>query len=328
MRQARLRILAFIAVGWLNTTHAQPDVEKLIGKPDAAIQSQIQKLYNTLQKSGDDARSNIDVWREVKALKQLSADKDKLVRQLAIFVVTTKSEEDSHVLVAAGILYFLDFSPSIPIRVFAPYLGTDNRQLRSFVEMWFYSHDKAVNDSAPFRPVNYEAYLDYVRLKIGRGEEIPVGFIKYIYERSPGGALLVFANTAGSRDVAVKLDAMNKIIEARKQGKEPKPQPDLGHQFEERRRARSREKREIELAEHIVSNAIWLDKNGFSDRFQAALPEAQEQLAKLAQRKEWWARLYVAHIMHEHPELRRGDVWESLQKDSAELVKGATQPGQ
>jgi hypothetical protein len=322
MRQARLRILAFIVVCWVNTVHAQQDVEILIEKPDAAIQAQIQKLFNTLQKSGDDARSNIDVWREVKALKQLSTDKDKLVRQLALFVATTKSEEDSHVLVAAGILYFLDFPPSVPIRVFAPYLGTDNRQLRSFVEMWFYSHDKAANDSPPLRPVNYDDYLDYVRLKIGRGEEIPAPFIRYIYERSPGQALLVFAYAAGSRDVAVKLEAMHTIIEARKQGKEPEPQPELGQQFEERRRARSKEKREIELAEHIVSNAIWLNKNGFTDRFQAALPEANEQLDKLA-KGEWWAKLYVVYIMRQNPPFLKDSILRQLAEDENKLVSEA-----
>ena len=270
-------------------------------------------------------REHIDVWREVKALKQLRTDKDKLVGQLAIFVATTKSEEDSHVLIAGAILYFLDFPPSVPIRVLAPYLDTDIRQLRGFVEMWFYSHDKAADDSPrspPLRPVNYEDYMNYVRLKIGRGEEVPAGFIRYIYKRSPGRALLVFAYASGSRDVAVKLEAMHTIIEARQQGKEPEPQPELGQLFEERRRARSREKREIELAEHIISNAIWLQKNGFNDRFQQALPEAKEQLAKLA-KGEWWARLYVAYIMRQHPELRQEDVLQQLSEDSDELVSKA-----
>ena len=84
-----------------------------------------------------------------------------------------------------------------------------------------------------------------------------------------------------------------------------------------------RERSDIELAEHIVSNALWLNKNGFADRFQQTLPEANEQLTKLANRQEWWARLYVAYIMRQHGELRRGDVIERLSNDSNELVQEA-----
>ncbi|HVT30720.1 MAG TPA: hypothetical protein VHE81_22115, partial [Lacipirellulaceae bacterium] len=87
--------------------------------------------------------------------------------------------------------------------------------------------------------------------------------------------------------------------------------------------AEKAELREIELAEHIVSNAIWLDKNAFRDRFQAAVPEANAQLAKLAKHKEWWARLYVAYIMRKYPELRQDDVIERLSKDTNELVRAA-----
>ena len=82
------------------------------------------------------------------------------------------------------------------------------------------------------------------------------------------------------------------------------------------------ERREIELAEHIISNAIWLNKNGFTDRFQAALPEANEQLDKLA-KGEWWAKLYVIYVMRQNPSMLRDTVLRNLADDENKLVSEA-----
>ncbi len=327
MRHTRLVIVVFLAVGWANATCAQnADAEKLAAKSDPAFQAQIQTIFNALQQPGVDARDNVDAFREVQAFKKLTDDKDKLVEQLAIFAATTKSEEDMHVLITLTILHFLDLSPSVPIRVLAPYLDADDPQLLDFARIWFVSHDGSATASlkAPlFTPVNYDDYMEYVSRKIGRGEKIPAGFTRYIYERSPGRALLVFAYASGSRDVSARLQVIRKAIEARQQGKQPEPLDVTDQQVEERRQARSREKREIRLAEHIVSNAIWLKENDFADRSQAALPEATTELAKLAKHKEWWARLYVAWIMRQHPELRQEDVLQQLTEDDNELVSEA-----
>ena len=119
----------------------------------------------------------MDVCREVQTLKQLSADKDKLVKQLAIFVATTESEEDGAVLSAQMIFGLFDFPPSVPIRVLAPYLDTENRQLRDFARTWFGSHDMAhtaPRGVPPIKPVNYEDYLEYVEWKVTHKEEVPV----------------------------------------------------------------------------------------------------------------------------------------------------------
>ena len=324
MRHRRLVIIVLLLAGWTNVTCAQnTDVEKLIVKSDPAFQAQIQTIFNALHQPRVDPRDNVDAFREVQTLKKLTDDKDKLVEQLAIFAATTKSEEDMHVLTTLTILHFLDLSPSVPIRVLAPYLDTDNPQLRDFARMWFVSHDGSARASlnAPLStPVNYDDYKEYVSRKLGRGEEVPVGFVRYIYERSPGRALLVFAYAGGSRDVSARLQVIRKAIEARQQGKEPEVQNGTGQQLEERRQARSRDKREIRLAEHIVSNAIWLKENEFSERFQKTLPEAASELAKLAQHKEWWVRLYVAWIMRQHRELRQPDVLQQLGEDSNALV--------
>ena len=319
-------IVLLLLVGWANVTFGQTNAEMLIAKSDPAFQAQIQTIFNALHQPRVDPRDNVDAFREVQTFQKLTDDKDKLVEQLAIFAAITKSEEDMHVLITLTILHFLDLSPSVPIRVLAPYLDADDPQFRDFARMWFVSHDGSATASlkAPLcTPVDYEQYEEYVSRKLGRGEKIPVGFTRYIYERSPGRALLVFAYASGSRDVTARLQAIGKAIEARQQGKQPEPPDVTGQQVEEKRRTRSNEKREIRLAEHIVSNAIWLKENGFAERFQAALPEAKESLAKLAKHNGWWARLYVAYIMRQHPELRQEELTQQLRQDADELVSEA-----
>jgi hypothetical protein len=327
MRHNWLAIALLLFIGRAHVMHAQEtDVEKLIEKPDPAIQAQIQKVFDALQKAGVDVRCDMDVCREVRTLKKLSEDKDKLVRQLAIFVVTIQSAEDTHVLIAAGILNLLDFPPRIPIRVLASYLDTANRQLRDFARMWFASQDHAGSShegAPPFKPVNYHDYLEYVQWKVNRKEDVPKPFIKYVFEQSSSRALLVFAHANSHGDVPARMQAIRKSIEARQQGIEPPI--GKGQELEEERQTLARERREIELAEHIISNAIWLNKHGYVVRFEKALPEVEEALALLAE-GEWWARLYVAHIMRRNPMLLKDNVMRQLREDENELVREATKP--
>src|SRR6185503_5602584 len=138
-------------------------------------------------------------------------------------------------------------------------------------------------------------------------DDIPPAFIKYIYGRAPGRALLVFAYANSHGDVTARLKAMRANMEGTQpETKEQQEQIETGRklQSKESREARLRVRREIELSEHIVSDAIWLQKNKFDDRFQAALPDAKEQLDKLA-KGEWWAKLYVVYIMRQNPPLLR-----------------------
>jgi hypothetical protein len=268
--------------------------------------------------------------RELKKLKELTDD-ERIVEQLVIFAVTETGEAENHQdLKAVLVLNVLNLKPSLVIRVLAPFLDSDDQQLRGFAKLWFASHDNAnaPTRSPPFKPVNYEDYFEYVRRQLGRSQEIPTGFIKYIYERSPGQALLVFTYASSAPDLVARLKLMRNVLEARQQGKAPEPQDVTAAQLEARGKVRLRARREIELAEHIVSNAIWLKENGFAERFQAALPEANETLTTLANHDEWWVRLYVAYIMQKHPELRQEDVMQQLGNDDNILIKTTVQSGQ
>ncbi len=310
MRQYLISTALLLFAASATASSAQQDIETLIEKPDPAIQAQLQRVLNALQKPGVEPGSDLDVCREVQTLKKLNPDQDRLVKQLAIFVATankadeTNTGEATPVFIMQVMLQVLDFPPRVPIRALAPFLDVDNPQLRESVRLWFRLHDTAGTDNGgtpPIKPVNYEDYVEYVESKVTHKEEVPTPFVKYIFESSAGRALLVFAY-ANSPNIHIvagpqKLTAM---VQAEKT-----------------------KLREIELAEHIVSNAIWLQKNKFDDRFQAALPEANEQLDKLAQRKEWWAKLYVVYIMRQNPPLLRDNVLRKLAEDENKLVNEA-----
>jgi hypothetical protein len=172
--------------------------------------------------------------------------------------------------------------------------------------------------------------MEYVRNRLNRNEEIPDGFIRYIYEKHPGKALLVFAYANRYAGSTALLQAMGKALEARRQGRElTAEEKQQMRQTQQQTKLRQQDNKnrlwEILLAEHTVSNAIWLKENDpYPHRFQAAISEATTQLVEIA-KKEWWARLYVVYIMRQHPELRLEGVLQELRDDSNDLVREAAQ---
>jgi hypothetical protein len=231
------------------------DVEQLMLQKNRAVQGQIAQVYASLhQHGGIDTGSNVEAFRQLQELKDIASDQRELVKQLAIFAVSPGDEQQP--LAAYVILGWLRIPSHITIDVLAPYLDTNDDSLRAFVLDFFHSLDRA--DSGPFMCVNYYDYLEYVRGRVNRNEEIPRPFIKYIYERSPA------------------------------QG-----------------------------------NALWLKRNKFDERIQAALPEAAEELKKLAEHEEWWARLYVAYIMRQNFVLRQDHILRQLAEDENEIVRDA-----
>ena len=285
--------IALILAACLST----PSAAQELGKTDPAIQNQIAETYSAF---GPARFEPVEP-----TLQKLDAVKDKgeLVRQLAIFAAAPGDEQQP--LAAVVILGRLHISPKVAIRVLAPYLETEDRRLRGFVLDYF--------------PRSDEDYLDYVRSMVRQGEELPAPFIRYIFKRSPGQAMLVLQR--GNADATANLKAVRTMMEARQQGREltPEEQGELEKTKEDGER-KGRGSREIQLSEHIVSNALWLKKNKFPIRFGVALPEVKEHLASLSMRDEWWARYYVAEIMRQNHELRVDEVLNDLSDDENELV--------
>jgi hypothetical protein len=329
MRRIDFYVVVVLTTSWNICAFAQePDVTKMIVESDPAIQEQFKRTYRAFfERPG---AGNCDAYSELQTLRERGKDKGEIVKQLAIFVVTTSSEEDEHVLGAWGMLHAIDLPPSIPIRVLAPYLDAENEKLRDFARGWFQYHDSNshIHGQPPLGSVNYYDYMQYVRSRFMKNEEIPPAFVDYLFEKQPGKALLVFAYADPNRLAVAQLKDMREILDARLQGRATSPvelqqQREKGRQHADNRQQARTERSELLLAEHIVSDAIWLQENKFAERFQRALPEATAELAKLAKHPQWWARLCVVYIMRKNPELRDRDVMEQLQKDSNALVSKA-----
>jgi hypothetical protein len=314
-----MKQLLIFAVALTTCGHsmAQEDVNRLLSESNPAIQAQLHAIYRVFRPV-DGLSNNAEALREIQRLKQLSDDKAELVKQVAVFSMAPGPETQP--MTAGAILYYLQIPSRDTIRALAPYLETENPQLRSFVRDWFRGLDNA--DSGPFLCVNYYHYLEYVRGQLNRNEEIPLPFIKYIYERSPGQALRVFR--IASADPREHLRLLNESRERGQQGRAPTAQElQEIRQFKDERQQEGRKRRETLLAEHIISNALWLKKHEFNERFRAALPEAMAELEKLAQHEEWWARLYVVYIMRQNHALRNDKILRQLAEDENELVSQA-----
>ncbi|WP_428306486.1 hypothetical protein [Lacipirellula sp.] len=277
-----------------------------MSKPDPAIQERIQKVLGTAKRHPGGLHENAQAVQEAIALKDSVADKGEIVKQIAIYAGDPDGEE-MQPLIGLMLLHLLDLPPKVVIQRLAPHLDSPNPKLRSFVRDWFQGHDN-VGRPDPLRPVNYEDYLEYLR-----SNSFPPGpFIKYVYERSPGRALILFHRSTRRADAIAALEKVAENVEAnRKEAGLAAP------------RVKPMRPDEFLLAEHVVEDAIWAKQNKFHERFENTLPEAKEYLAKLSKHNQWWVRLYSAEIMRQHPELQIEEAIIDLQADENELVRDA-----
>lgn len=269
--------------------------------PDAKpeVQAQIQQTFDTMRRLKVDSFDNAEVLSEAQKTKELAGDEEQAIEQLAVWVATTESSEDTHAIVALMVWRYLHVSPKATIRVLAPYLGSSNRALHGFVDDLLEGQD-------------FEHFRDYAR----RQDAIPEPLVDFLFERSPGEALQVLQ--AGSVDTAAHLRIVREQLEAT--GDAIKASP-----LERREERASQRRRETLLAEHIVANALWLKKHGFNEQFREALPEAMAELEQLANHKQWWARLYVVYIMRQNPVLLQDHILRQLAEDENELVRKAAE---
>jgi hypothetical protein len=302
----------------------EANLKTLLAQTDPDIQERIGMIVDILNQSNLDPRSNYRAVRDAQSLKELVADPAEIVNQVAIFAASPAARE-GRPLEARAVLEVLNMPPKLIVRVLAPYLNVENKNLRSFVRDWFQSHDSCGNGAA-LQALNYQDYLDYVRRQRNTNQEIPTAFIEYLYKRSPERALIVFYHAARQDDMTDRLMEMRRKLEAdqrerERRGESTVPLPPMKNPPEGPPRHREdAPPREILLAEHIVSTAIWLKKHHFDQELQEALPQAKAQLSELATGQQWWVRLYVAEIMRRYVELRQTEVLEKLSRDTNALV--------
>jgi len=290
-------------------------VERLPIELEPAFQEGFDKIVGALTNSLDPPQDNIEARREIKKLKDSVTDKGDIVRQLVAYAAADPNNEEQP-LIALMILHLLDLPPKIVIPELAPYLNDDDIKVSAFVGDWFRGHDN-VDPSKDYR--------DY----IGKTEEnVPPAFAQYLFEKSPNEAFLVFVGAKPISRLVEAMEALRKEMDQNQPGWDDKiPPTRVVDRRGELPQARDGvgldvgvEKNELLLAEHLISNAIWLRKYDFHERFPNAMREAEQQLSELSEHAQWWVRLYVAETMRQNPELRQVDVLEKLSRDRNELV--------
>jgi hypothetical protein len=137
--------------------------------------------------------------------------------------------------------------------------------------------------TAGHRP-DFSVYRENIADRLRGGEEPPVGLIQHLYEADPGEALLTLM-----------------------------------------RAYQLREPGELKLvlwAEHVVSDVLWKQQYGFLSPDEIE-PAAAEELVRLSTHPAWWARLYVAETMRQHPAFRQSALIAHLARDPHPLVRAA-----
>jgi hypothetical protein len=209
----------------------------------------------------------------------------KLIQQLVYYIGHAPSEEE--MWVGTSFFSFARFRPETIVGSLAPYLETnDERVLENLVDLLFMIEDPSQGEGSNFR--FYGDYLQSYKAERRSEEPYPKALIGHMFQRSPGRALLTMAEVF--------------------------LQNEMGHPLPEQKR--------IRWAERSVNTNIWKWQFAFLERSQVE-PEAQAQLDYLSNHHEFWARLYVAEIIRQHPELGTKQLILKLKHDSDELVRKA-----
>ncbi|TWT99570.1 hypothetical protein Pla108_05130 [Botrimarina colliarenosi] len=340
-------VFIFIAclTPWTACAAQETGVEQLLAQADPAIQAQFRVAL--------DSPSELVVTQTIDALKAVDREdrEDYLVKQFAIAAATMEEAQGEQGICLLLVLGKLDIPPGVFIRVLAPHLESENKGLRDFADEWFDGYTRTQHNG-PFDEV-----ADYVRDVLSRNEEVPSVFTLYLFKRSPGRALLAYNQAAEVGNLVAMMIERRTWDEAQREERRKKGEDRIipyqlleGATEQEIAEAKVRNrpftefqpvqdlpavlprqrdkklKKEILLAEHLVSHAVWLKKYKFDEQLEGPAQEAKEQLTNLSEHDEWWVRLYVAVIMRRHRELRVSEVWEKLGQDRnvhvSELVTG------
>ena len=137
--------------------------------------------------------------------------------------------------------------------------------------------------SAGRRP-DFSVYREIIADGRRAGQNPPMGLIRYMYQAEPGEAMLTLMRSYQLREPEVI--------------------------------------KTIVWAEHVVSDVLWKQRNGFLGQDEIE-PAAAVELANLSRHPEGWVRLYAAETMRQHWAFRRPQLMVQLSNDDHILVRSA-----
>ena len=221
-----------------------------------------------------------DKFAAMESLRPLvEEDPQTLIRQLLYFQHAHAGESDVDLekrMLAQSIIHQLSIPPTEIAKAVIPYAFTENRHLQGEVQRLLTRVEGVPRHRTP-------DFSYYQSLLTANRKDPSQDLVRYMYERSPGQAVLT-------------LEAVYR-------------QPNGPDKL-------------VLWAEHVVSDVIWKQQHSFLEEDQVE-PQAVEQLEKLSSHEAWWARLYVAEILRQHPEFRTATIVKRLNEDDHPLVRQA-----
>ncbi len=213
----------------------------------------------------------------------------KLIPQLLYYSCYRDNRQEGDWAAFGALAQLLEISDISIISALVPYLDADGSNLK------IGASDKTLKAQVKdvlggierrsfFRPPDFTCYVGVMRVPLSAGRLPPTGLVDHVYDTHAGTALLTMLSLF-TRDI--------------------------------------QQRREILWAEHVVRDFRWKKKHKFQQAAEKALPNAADQLEKLARHELWWARRYVAAIMQQEPTLRDDRIIRLLRHDEHPLVKKA-----
>lgn len=255
-------------------------------KADPTRQQQITHVVDSL---GDPSLPFLEKMRAVESIRPWAEDrKSDFFAQVFLFECRQYEQSGNKADERRDLAFilpkkFFDISDQSVLSVLIPNLDSQNERLRKISRDYL---DSYFIGQVTAECINYEAFVRYIA---GKKEAPPQGLIRYMYEISPGQAVLTLA------------------LLYREQIGRP-------------------EYRKLVWSEHVIRDATWRLTHGFKDRLEEVKQRVSSELDSLSQHDAWWVRLYVAEIMRQHPELAVDSIAKRLGEDKHELVRKAMAP--
>lgn len=267
--------------------YAQGDCEL---KPDPDVQHILRSLSET-QWEGD-----LSAWCDwfMRSVQLGSRERRRFVEQAVYFLAQSGSQENDYVPMDR-IIQMAGLDRRTVVAELIRLSECDDPAISDTATRWLGAFDRCECGYAAEagHTVDVTIYTRYLQERVASGKAISPKIARSLFRRAPGETVVTMAQITAYF------------------GNPPPP-----------RSAGERRFRSILWAEHVISDTIWKHRHGFLDKDKVE-PQAAKELEKLAKRKEWWVRLYVAEIMRQHPAFRRPALIRHLAKDDHPLVREA-----
>ncbi|MBW3539808.1 MAG: hypothetical protein KY476_06020 [Planctomycetes bacterium] len=224
------------------------------------------------------------------------ADDETRAETTALIVSSIEHAREGGIADAVFLNILLEITPPhVVVAAVVPHAGPDGR-LAGLLQDADNPVRKHIEGQAPQGPAGAPDFRHYAAYLFSQSPQEPAAvLVEHMFRSDPGQALKVFMD----------LELLMKHPLARMDKALPSGISPL---------------KRLLYMEHVVGDVLWHERHGI--RIEPMRAEAaRAELAKGAAHAMWWARLYVAEILVQHPEFQTPELVERLKADKHELVR-------